>query len=291
MTQIKTNTSFTTLENVDLAKELALIGVQATPLTSLLLSKGNVEKAMATVYTWREKTLDSTENIAFEEGSETTVFQESVRRELSNILQIFKKAVSISGTADAIQGERFSEEVADRLLELKINLEKTLINGIKDDGSVSGIRKMSGLVEFADTANNVMGSQGQVYDLVLDGMQKLWKQDLAEGQHYLFVNADTKEYLDKAFRQNYSYQHKTTDFGLVVETVQTNYGQVNVVLSKHVPETKMVLFNDSYVDIVRLREATFEPLAKTGDNTKGQIVGEYSIKVGSPKAIAVITAE
>lgn len=290
MTQIKTNTSFTTLENVDLSKELALIGVQATPLTSLLLSKGNVEKAMATVYSWREKTLDSTEDIAFAEGSETDAFQQSVRRELNNILQIFKKAVSISGTAQAIQTGRFSEEVSDRLLELKINLEKILINGTKDDGSVTGIRKMSGLLEFADPANAVNGTNGQILELLKTAMQKLWKNDLAEGQHYAFVNAEIKEYIDEYFKSNYSYQHKTTDFGLVVETIQTNYGQLNVVLSKHIPEDQVLVFNDSYVDMVTLREAHFEPLAKTGDNTKGQIVGEYSIKVGSPKAVAVITA-
>ena len=45
MTQI-TSKSFTPAESVSLSKEIALIGVQSTPLTSLLLSKGNVEQAM-----------------------------------------------------------------------------------------------------------------------------------------------------------------------------------------------------------------------------------------------------
>ena len=284
-----TSKNFTPAESISLSQELALIGVQATPLTSLLLSKGNVEKAMATVYTWREKTLDTTGDISAVEGAETTVFQESVRRELSNILQIFKKAVSISGTAEAMQNGRLSEEVADRLLELKINLEKTLINGLKDDGSVTGIRKMSGLVEFADSTNAVVGEKGQIMTLVKNALSKLWNNDLAEGQQYALVNAELKEAIDGEFQGQYSYIHKTTDFGLVVETIQTNYGQLNLVLSKHVPADKVIIFNDSYVDLVGLREAHFEPLAKTGDNTKGQVVGEYSIKVGSPKAVAVVT--
>lgn len=283
---IKSST-FLETEQLSLSNELVVLGIQATPLTSLLLSKGSVEKAMSTVYTWREKTIDNTDDITFAEGSETTVFQESVKRELNNILQIFKKAVSISGTAEAMQRNKFTEEVSDRLLELKINLEKTLINGLKDDGSTTGIRKMSGIIEMADVANAVTASNG--VDALLQGMRKMWDNDLSEGQYYAFVNADIKEEIDTHFQSSYSYQHKTTNFGLLVETINTNYGQVNLVLSKHVPADKIVLFNDKYVDMVTLREAQFEALAKTGDSTKGHIVGEYSLKVASPKGVAILT--
>lgn len=283
---IKSNT-FLETEQLSLSNELVVLGIQATPLTSLLLSKGSVEKAMSTVYTWREKTIDNTDDITFAEGSETNVFQESVKRELSNILQIFKKAVSISGTAEAMQRNKFSEEVSDRLLELKINLEKTLINGLKDDGSTTGIRKMSGIIEFADAANNVTTGDG--VGALLEGMRKMWNNDLSEGQYYAFVNADIKEEIDTHYQSSYSYQHKTTNFGLLVETINTNYGTVNLVLSKHVPADKIVLFNDKYVDLVSLREAHFEALAKTGDSTKGHIVGEYSLKVASSKGVAVLT--
>lgn len=279
--------NFLATEQLSLSNELVVLGIQSTPLTSLLLSKGSIEKAMSTVYTWREKTIDNTEDITFAEGSETTVFQQSVKRELSNILQIFKKAVSISGTAEAMQRNKFSEEVSDRLLELKINLEKTLINGLKDDASVTGIRKMSGIIEFADTANAVTTNDG--VSALLEGMRKMWDNDLSEGQYYAFVNADIKEQIDTHYQGNYSYQHKTTNFGLLVETVNTNYGTVNLVLSKHVPADKIVLFNDKYVDMVTLREVHFEGLAKTGDSTKGHVVGEYSLKVASPKGVAVLT--
>lgn len=283
---ITSTNGFTQSENISLAQEIALLGVQATPLTSLLLSKG-VEKATSTIFSWREKTLDDTSDITVEEGSDTTDFQQSVKRELNNILEIFKKGVSISGTATAMNNTRFSEEVADRLLELKINLEKKLINGLKDDGSVSGIRKMSGLIEFADANNAVSGKD--VEKLIKDGMRKLWDNDLQEGTYYTFVNADVKEMIDNIYGDKYSYQHQTTNFGLVVDTINTNYGVVNVVLSKHVPADKIVLFNDATINLVALREAQFEPLAKTGDSTKGQIIGEYTLKVGTPKAVGVLT--
>ncbi|EHL78973.1 DUF5309 domain-containing protein [Bacillus smithii] len=283
------SSNFTNAEQVSLSQEIALIGVQSTPLTSLLLAKGT-EKATSTVYTWREKTLDKTDDISAVEGDETTVFQESARRELNNVLQIFKKGASISGTALAMKSTQFAEEVADRLLELKINMEKALINSLKNDGSTSPfIRRMSGLIEFAEPSNAVSVTGAVTEDTIKQAMRKLWEQDLAEGSYYCLVNADIKEQIDSIYKDRYNYNHLTTNFGLVVDSINTNYGTVNIALSKHVPADKAIFFNDSYLNLAYLREPVFEPLAKTGDSVKGQVVAEATLKVASPKAVAVLT--
>lgn len=284
------STNFTNAERISLAEEIAKVGVQATPLTSLLIAKG-VEKATSTIYTWREKALSHDEDISAEEGADTTEFQVSARRELHNVLEIFKKGVSISGTAQAMNAAQLAEEVNDRLLELKINIEKKLINGIKDDGSTSGIRKMSGLIEFADEQNAVNVTGEVTEDTIKEIARKLWEQDLAEGNIYAFVNADIKEQVDAIYKDRYNYNHITTNFGIVVDTVNTNYGVINFVLSKHVPADKMVVFNDNYVSLAYLREPQFEPLAKTGDSTKGQVIAEATLKVASPKGVGVVTVE
>lgn len=282
------STNFTQSELVNLSKEIAVIGVQATPFTSLLLSKG-FEKATSTIYSWREKTLSHDEDITVAEGSETTVFTESARRELNNVLEIFKKGVSLSGTAIAMQSNQFASEVNDRLLELKVNMEKKFINGVKDDGSSTGKRKMAGLIAFADPANAVNVTGKVTEDDVKKAMKKLWMQDLAEGNYYALVNAEIKEQIDNIYKDRYSYQHVTNDFGLVVDSITTNYGTLNLILSKHVPADKMILFNDAYVRPVFLREPIFESLAKTGDSVKGQVIAEATLKVASPKAVAVVT--
>jgi hypothetical protein len=284
------STNFTNAEQISLANEIALIGVQATPLTSMLMAKGKIEKALSTIYTWREKTLDNTDDLSAVEGEDTTVFFESARAELSNILEIFKKGASISGTAIAMKSTQLAEEVNDRLLELKINMEKKFINGIKKDGSTTPFkRQMSGLIEFADPSNAVSVTGTVTEDTIKEVMRNLWNQDLAEGNYYALVNADVKEQIDEIYKDKYGYNHVTTNFGLVVDSVNTNYGIVNFVLSKHVPADKIVVFNDSYVALTYLREPAFEPLAKTGDSVKGQVVAEATLKVASPKAVAVVT--
>ncbi len=283
------STNFTNAELVNLSKEIAVVGVEYTPLTSLLLSKG-IEKATSTMYTWRERSLVHDEDISAVEGEDTFKFTESGRRELNNVLEIFKKGVSVSGTAIAMQSNQFASEVNDRLLELKINIEKKLINGIKNDGSTAPFkRQMAGLIAFADSANAVSVKGKVTEDHIKQAMRNLWNQDLAEGQYYALVNADLKEQIDAIYKDRYSYQHKTTNFGLVVDSIETNYGTLNLILSKHVPANKMVVFNDAYINLVYLREPAFEPLAKTGDSVKGQVIAEATLKVASPKAVAVVT--
>lgn len=291
-----TSSNFTDSEKVSLSKEIALIGVQATPLTSMLMAKGDIEKALSTVYSWREKTLDTTADISAAEGAETSVFYESARAELSNILEIFKKGASVSGTALAMGANQLAEEVNDRLLELKINIENKLINGLKNTGSVDPfIRKMGGLIEWVHEDNDIdKDAEGNSITKVDEKcikavMKALWEQDLAEGEYYALINADLKEQVDDVYKDKYGYAHKTNDFGLVVNSIDTNYGTLNFVLSKHVPDDKIVVFNDAYVDLVYLREPHFEPLAKTGDSVKGQVVAEATLKVGSSKAVAVLT--
>ncbi|MFB5088632.1 DUF5309 family protein [Psychrobacillus sp. PGGUH221] len=282
------STNFTEVEQISLSQEIALIGVQATPFTSLLMAKGNIEKALSTVYTWREKTLDHTDDLSAVEGSDDITFHETARAELSNILEIFKKGASISGTAEAMKSVQFASEINDRLLELKINMEKKFINGLKADGSTTPFkRQLSGLIQFAEPTNAVVGLVTE--ENIKEAMRNLWNNDLAEGQVYAFLNADLKEKVDNIYADKYGYSHVTTNFGLLVDSINTNYGTVHFVLSKHVPADKIVFFNDSYVDLAYLRQPHFEPLAKTGDSVKGQVIAEATLKVGTPKAVAVLT--
>lgn len=284
------STNFTEKEQISLSKEIAVIGVQETPFTSMLMAKGNVEKALSTIYTWREKTLNTLDDISAVEGSDDITFHESARAELNNILEIFKVGVQISGTADAMKSTQLNQEVADRLLELKVNMEKKFILGIKNDGSAAPYkRQMAGLIAQADQTNAVEVS-GEIAEAdVKKAMRNLWSKNLGSGNVYAFVNADLKEQIDQIYADKYGYTHVTTDFGLLVDSINTNYGRVQFVLSAHIPADKVVFLKDSYVDLAYLRQPQVEALAKTGDNNKAQIVAEATLKVASPKAVAVVT--
>jgi hypothetical protein len=289
-----TTGKLTNSESISLSKEISLVGVQDTPLMSLLLTKGRTEKANGKIHTWRERTLDSTADISQVEGSETTVFQESGRAELNNVCEIFKKAASVSGTVQAIsvpgQPNVFAAEVNDRLIELKVNMEKALTTGTRNDGSASPyIRRMDGLDKFVDPANVVSGATAGVIteDEIKQTVRKLWEQGLPTGEYFALVNADIKEQIDEMYKGSYRYIAQENVFGLTVDKLRTNYGDVNFILSRHVPENKLIVFDVNYLDIAFLRQPMFEMLAKTGDAIKGHVIAEATLKVASKKAVAM----
>lgn len=288
--------NLTATESISLAKEITKIGVQDTPLVSLLMSKGLTEKANGTVHTWRERTLDQTADISVTEGNENVTFYQSGRAELSNVLEIFEKGVSVSGTANAIsvngQGNIFSAEVADRLIELKVNMEIAVTKGLKNDGSSTPfVRKMQGLEGWADAANLITGATiGKITEAEVKAtVKKLWDQGLPTGEYFGLINADMKEQIDALYKDSYSYIAQQNVFGLVVDTIRTNYGNLNLILSRHASADKLTVFDPNYLSLAFLREAQFEPLAKVGDSVRGHVVAEGTLKVASKKAVAVYT--
>lgn len=283
--------NLTASEQVNLSQEIALVAPMSTPLYSLLLANNKSQNVTSPIFTWREKTLDSTADITVPEGSETTVFQSSTRAELNNVAEILKKAVSVSGTAQATDvngiADLFSSEVNDRLVELKINAEKKLINGTKDDGSVSGVRATGGLIEWVPATHKL---EGAVTEANLKAtVRKLWDAGLESGEYFAILNADAKESVDGLFAGQYSYIAQESKFGLVVSTYQTNYGNINFILDRHVPADKVVMFDVNYLSVANLRQPFFEVLGKTGDSVKGHVIAELGLKVLSPKALAMLT--
>lgn len=286
---IKTD-NFTNLENIDLTDEISLIHPVDTPLISILLANG-YDDATSKIVTWREKTLNIDEDMSVEEGSETTEFQSSARKEKNNVCQIFKRAVAVSGSAMASDvtgiNDMLAEELNDRLIEMKINMEKAFLNSKKDDGSTSGIRRMQGLLNHVTNDNKVNRVFSE--DALKATVRKLWENGLTTGEYIALVNADLKEKIDELYKDKYFYQAQNDRFGLVANVVQTNFGNVNLILNRHMPANEICIFDPAFVRIAFLRKPVFEPLAKTGDSVKAQVITETTLKVLNENAVALFT--
>ncbi|QWG74985.1 phage major capsid protein [Bacillus mycoides] len=280
----------TAQENIHLTDEIALVAPKATPLMSLLMSKGLYVDSKGKFHTWREKTLDGTADITVDEGVDVSTFVQSARAELNNVMEIFLKATSVSGTAQATGkvGDLFAQEINDRLSELAIGIEKKLINGVKNDGA-SGKRQMDGLLKFVDVGNVVNGTTLNVVTEkeIKSLARKLFDAGNENGEFYALVSADIKDQIDDLYKGNYNYNHVTNDFGIVVNSIETSYGTLNFVLDRFMPADKIVAFDVNALKVVFLRQPQFKALGKTGDNDKGQVVAEASLEVGSKKAVAV----
>ncbi|WP_217581056.1 DUF5309 family protein [Lysinibacillus sp. GbtcB16] len=282
--------NFQSVETINVSKELAVLAPQMTPLTTLLMSKGNFEKATSTLFQWLEKKLSADTDYDLLEGADITKFQQSRRRTLNNVQQIFARAVAISGTADAMKNGRFTEEIQDRLLELKLEIERVLINGVFDDGSTGNPRKMKGLIEWVEASNEFVFTNNPL-KLIKDGMEKLFTSGVNGGDYYLLASPAYKEMIDDALAGVTTYTQKETTFGSLVSVYVTNFGNVNIMISRDVPKQSAILFNDAYLSLAPLREAQVEALAKTGDSNKAMVIAETTLRVGSPEAVVLLTDE
>lgn len=285
------SSKLTNQENIHLVEEIAVVAPKATPFMSLLMSKGQHKKGEAKIHTWREKSLDFADSTVAE-GSDVTNFVEGNRIELNNVMEIFLKAAKVSGTAQATGkvGDLFASEINDRLSEVKVSIEKRLIKGVKDDASVSGIRKMDGILSFAH-ADNIFDSAGieSISEADIKGLaRKLWDAGNENADIYALVSADSKEMIDELYKANYNYNHVETNFGVLVSSINTNYGTVNFIVDRHMDNDKIVAFDLNAVSVAFLREPHFEQLSKTGDSVAGQVVAEATLEVGSKKAVALL---
>ena len=289
---IKTN-NFTAHENVDLSKEIALVAPTDTPFTTLLMNKKLVETAGSVTINWREKTLDDKADISKTEGFTVDTFVSSGRAEKSNVMEIFSKAVQVSGSAQASNvvgiNDLFASEINDRLTEVKVNIEKKVLapTNFNDGSQAPYIRRMKSIFEQVDPDNVVEIETAPTQNDFKAVVKRLWDNGLGSGEFYAFVNADFKEIIDDFYANQINYNQPMDTYGFVANKVITNYGVVNVVLNRHMPANKLLVVDPSYLRLVYLRKPAFEMLAKDGDNIKGMVLTELSLKVLNSKAVAV----
>lgn len=284
--------NFLSEEKISLDNEITKLGVQQTPFTSLLLSRGKIGTINAPVHTWREVTINNDEDISVIEGNKNVQFQQSVRATLNNVAEVFQRGASVTGTVEAMSGNgitnQFAKEINDRLLELKINMEKKLTKGVKNDGSTTPfIRRMQGIENWIHNDNIVETAvKSKVAEAdIINTVRKLWGNS-GSGLYIALVNSTIKEQIDLLYKDAYFYPAKENEFGLVVNRIQTTYGIVDLLLTPHASVDKLTIFDVNDLEIDFLRKPQFEKLGKTGDATEGFVVAEATLYVSSPKKVA-----
>lgn len=119
------------LENevVDLTEEIKQTSPTDTPLTTLLMSRGQVVPAKDITVTWREKELNSERGTLKLEGSEAGEVITSSRKTLSNVCQIIEKVTQVSGTARSLNPMKSQMNTVRRWVENgRLNLKLQLID-------------------------------------------------------------------------------------------------------------------------------------------------------------------
>ena len=296
---VKRNT-FLDYEVVDLAEEIKLVSPTDTPLTTMLMARGLVEKANDITVTWREKELNTTRGTLILEGAEAGEAIRSTRGSISNLCQIIEKVTMVSGTAQALQpkgvGDVFQSEVQDRLIETKRDLEWYYLNGTKTEESDGTPRQMNGLVNLVNSANVVTTASLKEED-IQKALKGMWDHG-AQGEYYAFVNASQKMAINALAKSGANVRwdlengSTTNAYGIGVSKLVTDFGTVNLVLDRHMDANTILFVDLEEVRIAELRGTFYEDLPKAGDYHKGHVINESSIKLLNSYAGAkiVVTA-
>ena len=280
--------SFLENEVVDLTEEIKLVSPTDTPLTTMLMARGQVEKATDITVTWRERELNTNRGTLKLEGADAGEVITSTRGSLNNVCQIIEKVTQVSGTARALHpkgvNDTFDAEVQDRLIETKRDLEWYFLNGTKTQESDSTPRQMAGLMNLIN-ANNVVTTGGALTENhILDGLQKMWDKG-AQGEYFAFVNATQKRAINALAKaegnvrwvmDNGSVANK---YGVAVSQIVTDFGTVNLVLDRYMENNGILVVDLDEVRIAELRGTFYEDLPKAGDYYKGHIINESTIKL------------
>ena len=277
------------LENeiIDLSKELILLDNVNLPFSSLLMKKGT-QKVGSVLVDWKYENLDSTRNLSLE-GADVPTFQASDRSTGDhNICQIIQKAVSVSGTANAVNiegiADLFAHELNNRMIEAKRDLEHYLINGVYTEESGTTPRQMKGLVNFITEDNTI--TKADVPTIAdLNAMAKLMKQAGTSSQNLvLLMDYNMTDVVSDLFADKTSYIGVTNEFGSPAKKINLTYGSCFLYTVDTMPVDTMVLANLDYLKFASLRPLQYQDLAKTGDSRKGFIVMENTLKFLNPTA-------
>jgi hypothetical protein len=211
----------------------------------------------------------------------------------SNYSQIFHQEIKVSETQQVIDqwgvGDEFSYQAKKAVPSLMRLIEKALVYGQRKAGSSSTPRAFGGIDTFV--TDNV-GDYGS--SLAQSHFENAVKSAYEDGGTGPWIAACSPTNLQsiKNFYDSSNYLRVAPDqksVGMVIETIITPYGNVDLLLDRWMIDAKLPILDTRHVGMLTLRPFTQEPLAKTGDSIKGQVVGEFTFCLRQDKAHALLT--
>lgn len=230
------------------------------------------------------------------EGADARKARFKSRKRVSNITQIFDETISISGTAAATSqysiGDLYEYEKQKKQLELALQLEKAIINGIKYEAENGLTRQMGGLRNFIKTNVADAAKGALTLDLVTDAFQDVYEAGgFATGGNYkIIVGAKQKRAFSAIDGANVRLTRQDNGRGQVVDHFLSDFGAAEILLNNNLAPDEVFIVDANRIEIKPLQTRQFQHqyLGIVGDRTEGQIVGEYTLELHQEKAHARI---
>lgn len=206
-------------------------------------------------------------------------------------------AASASQLAQSIYGnDSFLNALAKIPVDAMHALEKEVIRGVWNAsnslGTSSATRTMKGLREHLTTINSTVtaSSFATAPHLYLGNVWEQCFQQGASTNETWAIVAGRTYFRNIADLNDTKVQDSNAreEFKRVIRTYTGPFGSAEVFQSRALPATSLLLVPRERVKVVPFRDFGIVPMAKTGDNEKAMLVGEYTLEVHHPNAMAQI---
>jgi hypothetical protein len=199
-------------------------------------------------------------------------------------------------TRNTLGGESFALARAKLFRQVPSDLEKEVLRGVLNGtnslGTATTTRTMKGIRSFITTVNSTVAASSFAANPNLyigDVWQQAFNNGATETETWGIVAGAT-------FFRNMSLLNNTQVFDSnqselfkrVIRRYEGPFGACTVFLSRVLPATELLVVPQERIKVVPLtgRNFAYQEMGLSGDNIKGAVVGEYTVEVHHPEAMA-----
>ncbi len=229
------------------------------------------------------------------EGAESDTMGYNALSVNSNWTQIMHREIKVTRTQQQYSKYGIADEMAyqaDKAVpELMRLLERDLlINKGGSIGSATTPRKMKGIQGIVTT--NLLSGASLAQSQFENAVMSIYK---AGGSSRLlaFVAPENYQKVKNWYDVNSLYfriDRSETQVGMIINSVLTPFGEVALVLDRWATTSEIAIIDPNHAGMLTYYPFTREPLAKTGDYEREQVVGEFTFCLRQQKAHALLTA-
>lgn len=172
--------------------------------------------------------------------------------------------------------------------DLQIDLEKTWFHGrrhLRVAQTTAG--SMGGFKQYVTTNVTALAGALLDFDTLCTSIQSAWSRG---GRPNLIIcNAFQKRLIDSWFQGAVRTDLKEDTGGVIIDKIRTDFGTLDVMLNRWCPSAEIDIVQTEYAGWLTFRDWQEQPLAKTGDYTRTQIIGEYGFVIQNEQCHSLIT--
>lgn len=262
----------------DVVDAIYNVDYRSTPLVSRI----GESVATNTLHSWLKDFYDAPSYNANVESSDAVVVDMAEPQRGNNIVQLFRKVITVSDTERAIphygMNDPFEYNTQKKMVEIARDIELAAVVGTRASGASGVARAADGAIALITTNKTAQTSGTCFSEDKFEGLLRLVYDNGTDEDVDLFLTGSYLKLAFDKFTTNTTKYMDATAFEQVlrVDTYVSSFGIHKVVLERNVPKGGILGIDTSKWRTAWLlnRRVAITPLAKTGSSTKALMEGE-----------------